>query len=184
MHAAQPNSIEYFARVCPTTKVMVTQDVTQVINMFYDKHISYTLNTKFLVPQTIHFLYLYYIITVQCHSNNDCPDDESCESGSCIKVCSRTRCGIEAHCVARGHTASCECDVGAHGNAFIGCRRAECVVDEDCVSWLACSRETCKDPCLGACAQGAICTVERHVPTCECPRGTQGNPKIDCQPGL
>ncbi|XP_028157244.1 uncharacterized protein LOC114350564 isoform X7 [Ostrinia furnacalis] len=122
--------------------------------------------------------------SVQCHSNNDCPDDESCESGSCIKVCTRIQCGTNAHCVARGHTASCECDSGARGNPWTGCQRSECVVDDDCASWLACRSGVCQDPCPGACAQGALCTVNRHAPVCECPRNTQGDPKISCQPVL
>lgn len=129
-------------------------------------------------------LILTLLFIVQCHSNNDCPDDESCESGSCIKVCSRVRCGTEAHCVARGHTASCECDNGARGNPWIGCRRAECTVDEECPSWLACRSGICQNPCPGACAPEAQCSVVRHIPVCECPRGTEGNPQINCHPGI
>ncbi|XP_037295454.1 uncharacterized protein LOC119189544 isoform X2 [Manduca sexta] len=120
--------------------------------------------------------------SVQCHSNNDCPDDQSCEGGSCINVCSRVRCGFEAHCVARGHTASCECNDGARGNPWTQCRRDECTSDDDCPTWLACRSGTCSDPCIGACAPSALCTVTRHLPTCECPRGTRGNAKIECKP--
>lgn len=130
------------------------------------------------------FLQFLIMITVQCHSNNDCPDDESCESGSCVKVCTRIHCGTSAHCVARGHTASCECDAGARGNPWTGCRRDECTVDDDCASWLACRGGVCQNPCPGACALDALCTVSRHSPVCECPRGTQGDPKIECKPGM
>lgn len=120
---------------------------------------------------------------MQCHSNNDCPDDESCDSGSCIKVCSRIRCGTGAKCIARGHTASCECNPGARGNPWVECRTEECIVDNDCPSWLACRGNVCKDPCRGSCAENAQCTVVRHVPVCECLRGTTGNPQVNCQPG-
>lgn len=120
---------------------------------------------------------------MQCRSNNDCPSDEMCEGASCIKVCSRIRCGVEAQCIARGHTASCECNSGAHGNPWTACLRSECSIDDDCATWLACRGGICKDPCPGACAQGASCTVIRHTPTCECPQGTQGNPKIECKQG-
>lgn len=126
---------------------------------------------------------LFTVVSVQCHSNNDCPDDESCEGGSCMKVCLRMRCGAEARCVARGHTASCECISGARGNPYTGCRRDECTVDDECSTWLACRGGNCVDPCPGSCAPGALCTVVRHVPACECPRGTQGNAKIECRQG-
>lgn len=127
--------------------------------------------------------YHYLIVTVQCHSNNDCPDDESCEGGSCSKVCSRVRCGAEAQCIARGHIATCECRAGARGNPWVACLRDECAADNDCATWLSCRTGVCRDPCPGACAQGALCSVLRHAPVCECPRGTQGNPKIECREG-
>lgn len=124
-----------------------------------------------------------FLFTVQCHSNNDCPDDESCEGGSCVKVCPRVRCGAEAHCVARGHTATCECDSGARGNPWSACVRAECTADDDCAAWLACRAGSCQSPCPGACAPTALCNVVRHAPVCECPRNTQGNPNIECRRG-
>lgn len=126
---------------------------------------------------------LFIFFLVQCHSNNDCPDDESCEGGACVKVCLRVRCGTEAHCFARGHTASCECDPGTRGDPWTGCRRDECTVDEDCPTWLACRGKKCLDPCPGACAPEALCNVVRHTPLCECPRATQGDPKIECKLG-
>lgn len=128
-------------------------------------------------------LFIAIMFLVQCHSNNDCPDDESCESNSCIKVCSRIRCGIEAHCYARGHSASCECDSGTRGDPWTICHKDECQNDEDCPLSLACRSKTCQNPCPGACASHALCSVIRHIPTCECPRGTEGNPRIDCKPG-
>lgn len=128
-------------------------------------------------------IHIFIFSIVQCHSNNDCRDDEGCEGGSCVKVCERLRCGLNAQCYTRGHMASCECITGTRGDPWTSCRRDECVVDEDCPNWLACRGKTCQDPCPGACAVGAMCNVVRHSPTCECPRGTRGNPKIECKQG-
>lgn len=100
-----------------------------------------------------------------------------------MKVCQHVRCGVDAHCYTRGHVASCECNSGTRGDPWSVCRKDECTVDEDCPAWLACRTRTCQDPCPGACALGALCNVVRHAPMCECPRGTVGNPTIECKPG-
>lgn len=123
------------------------------------------------------------IVSVQCHSDNNCPDDESCQGGSCVKVCLRVECGPESRCVARAHKHTCECVEGARKDPWSGCRRVECVTDSECPTRLACRSGSCQNPCPGACAPDALCSVVRHSPVCECPRGTEGNPKIKCQPG-
>lgn len=130
-----------------------------------------------------YFTQFLTLFVVQCHSNNDCPDDEGCEGGSCVKVCLRMRCGVEAHCIPRGHIASCECNTGTRGDPWTLCRKDECTIDNDCPNWSACRAKVCQDPCPGACAIGASCKVVNHAPTCECPRGTRGNPTIECKAG-
>lgn len=63
---------------------------------------------------------------------------------------------------------------------------AECRTDQECPFDRACIGEKCLSPCLQGsieCGKGAECHVYRHRATCECPRGTQGDPRISCISG-
>lgn len=58
--------------------------------------------------------------------------------------------------------------------------RPECVVNSDCPQNRACRNEKCVDPCPGACAPEAICTVITHSAICSCPPGHTGDPFYRC----
>ena len=62
-----------------------------------------------------------------------------------------------------------------------GCR-PECLVSSECSANLACIRNSCANPCVGACGVGANCEVVNHNPICSCPRGYTGDPFTQCRP--
>lgn len=63
----------------------------------------------------------------------------------------------------------------------MGCR-PECVLNSECPRNRACINRKCVDPCIGVCAQNAVCDVINHLPMCSCPHGMEGNALIQCRP--
>lgn len=64
---------------------------------------------------------------------------------------------------------------------FLSHSTAECTVDSDCPFDRSCVREKCIDPCTTTqCGRGANCLVNYHKAFCECPKGTQGDPRESC----
>ena len=51
----------------------------------------------------------------------------------------------------------------------------ECQSNQICTS-----NKVCGDPCPFTCGPGSICTVNRHVANCFCPKNTIGDPKKGC----
>lgn len=95
-----------------------------------------------------------------------------------VNPCIPSPCGPYAHCQVRGSTPSCSClpsYIGIPPNC-----RPECITNSECPSNRACVNQKCKDPCPGACAVNAECTVISHTPTCNCPSGYTGNPFAFC----
>lgn len=63
---------------------------------------------------------------------------------------------------------------------------AECTSDHDCPYHKSCINERCLDPCTHgsvSCGRDAECKVQFHRASCECPQGTQGDPRISCISG-
>lgn len=60
--------------------------------------------------------------------------------------------------------------------------RVECKSDSDCPSERSCINAICRDPC--ACGTNAVCNVIDHKPICSCITGYDGNPDIECVPGI
>ena len=59
--------------------------------------------------------------------------------------------------------------------------KAECTINPDCPSHLACIDASCSDPCQRKrCGDRAICEVNDHIAKCFCPPGLQGNPLVNC----
>lgn len=98
--------------------------------------------------------------------------------------CEPSPCGPHAECRERNGAGACYCHDGFEGNPYDaqrGCRR-ECENNDDCTAVQACSRFKCVDPCNNICGDYAICTVDKHVPTCDCPPGYTGDPFFSCKP--
>lgn len=91
--------------------------------------------------------------------------------------CVPSPCGPNAEC----SNGICNCIAEFQGNPYIGCR-PECVLNADCPRDRACMRNKCLDPCPGACAFNALCTVIGHVPMCNCPGNMTGNAFSQCTP--
>lgn len=89
--------------------------------------------------------------------------------------CDSLPCGPNADC----SNGVCTCLPEFKGNPYIGCR-PECVLNSDCPRDRACLQRKCLDPCPGACASNALCTVINHVPMCRCPTGMEGNAFVRC----
>lgn len=64
------------------------------------------------------------------------------------------------------------------GDPYVRCERPDCVVDEECPSWLACIDQECEDPCN--CGPNADCRVVNHRPQCLCRPGYEGNGFVEC----
>lgn len=93
--------------------------------------------------------------------------------------CNPTPCGPNAECVERAGAGACLCVKGYFGNPYEGCH-PECLVNSDCSSNKACTRNKCIDPCPGTCAANANCVVVNHSPMCTCREGYTGDPFRQC----
>ncbi|KAI1292053.1 Latent-transforming growth factor beta-binding protein 4 [Halotydeus destructor] len=136
-----------------------------------------------------------------CSDDSACPDYQACrrkENGlrNCTAVCDNVRCGLNAHCVGRGHQAACECLPGFIGDAVHGCQKppqhlcdsnTECSGEKHCILSEDGIRD-CVDCCYGQqCPDGAFCVARDHQAQCDCLTGytrmtndTQGR----CAPNL
>jgi hypothetical protein len=94
--------------------------------------------------------------------------------------CQPSPCGKGARCSAQGRRASCECPAGFKGDPYVFCKKGDCEYDDECASSLACFDFHCRDPCVGACGQSAVCEVRDHRPICSCPQGYTGDPLSAC----
>lgn len=128
---------------------------------------------------------------VECHIDTDCPLDRTCIENHCVNPCSSIAnppCAHNAICLARNHGASCVCpDHLPEGDPLSYCEElAECKIDADCPSKLACIKETCVNPCekLSPCNRNAECSVVDTVPVrtmiCTCPDGWVPNDDGEC----
>lgn len=94
--------------------------------------------------------------------------------------CQPSPCGSNAECRSVGDSPSCTClqdMVGSPPNC-----RPECVSNSECSSNLACIRQKCQNPCIGACGANAECRVVSHTPMCICSIGFTGDPFTQCTP--
>ena len=97
-----------------------------------------------------------------------------------VNPCQPNPCGPNAECRPVGDSPSCTCldnMVGSPPNC-----RPECISNSECASNLACIRQKCQDPCIGACGANAECRVVSHTPMCICSIGFTGDPFTQCLP--
>lgn len=96
------------------------------------------------------------------------------ESNPCIP----SPCGPNALCQITNKLPTCTCL-----NNYIGSPpncHAECTVNSDCASSLACMNQRCRDPCPGSCGLQAVCQVYQHSAVCSCKEGYTGDPFRNC----
>lgn len=95
--------------------------------------------------------------------------------------CLLSPCGKNAICTAVDGIAKCTCIPPFVGNPYIDGCEAECIVNRDCESHLACFNQHCRDPCPGVCGANAHCEVINHLPMCSCLPGYTGDPFRACK---
>ena len=94
--------------------------------------------------------------------------------------CSPSPCGPNSKCRDANGLAVCSCFPNFIGNPP-NCR-AECVVNSQCSSDLACVNQKCTSPCPDPCGIGTQCKVINHSPICVCNPGYTGDPFMRCFP--
>lgn len=138
-----------------------------------------------------------YCERIECHSNNDCPNNRACLQGHCIDPCSPVAnppCAQNAICHVHNHQASCACPENLpEGNPISYCLpplivvgKTECELDLDCPSKLACIKHSCVNPCveLSPCHSSAHCSIVDTIPVrtmiCTCPEGWVPDQNGEC----
>ena len=99
-------------------------------------------------------------------------------------MCSVTKCGAGAVCLAKSHIGQCQCPSGllAGDPTTEGCSSVGCLVNEDCPGDKACNRMDfkCMDVCYDACGQNAVCIPDnKHNYDCKCAAGYEPNPSAE-----
>uniref|UniRef100_A0A6E8W1C0 Dumpy n=1 Tax=Anopheles coluzzii TaxID=1518534 RepID=A0A6E8W1C0_ANOCL len=127
----------------------------------------------------------------ECTSNDECPYHQSCQNEQCRDPCN---CAPNAQCRVDNHQANCRCPPGYTGDPLFSCEKipvrdpAQCTMDADCPSKLACFEGVCKNPCTETkpCAEHAVCTVQDTLPLrtmyCVCEEGYAGDAERQCLP--
>lgn len=95
-----------------------------------------------------------------------------------VNPCDPSPCGPNSQCRVIGTQPACSCLPNYIGRAP-NCR-PECTLNAECPSNLACVNEKCRDPCPGACATFAKCTVVNHNAVCSCLPGYIGDASSSC----
>ncbi|CAH1100710.1 unnamed protein product [Psylliodes chrysocephalus] len=135
---------------------------------------------------------------VECHVDNDCPNNRACLQQRCVDPCSSIAnppCAQNAVCYVQNHVAGCLCPPHLpDGNPLSYCSprriegKSECDFDIDCPSKLACIKNECVNPCvsLSPCHPSAQCSVSDTTPVrtmiCTCPEGWVPNENGECHP--
>ncbi|KAK4014726.1 neurogenic locus notch homolog protein 1 [Daphnia magna] len=96
--------------------------------------------------------------------------------------CANFNCGSNANCLLRSFRAVCACRAGYEGDPYTGCRRSECVENNECPTDKVCHNNRCINPCSTSCGVDSECTVRNHVTVCQCPKGFTGDPFVSCNP--
>jgi len=95
-----------------------------------------------------------------------------------VNPCVPSPCGPFSECKEINSHAACSClpnYIGQPPNC-----RPECTIDPDCPTDKACVRESCVDPCIGACGFNSECRTVSHQPRCFCVQGYTGDPFVGC----
>lgn len=143
-------------------------------------------------------------IAVECHTNEDCPNQAICstENGvpKCRDVCASMQCGPNADCSGSDHTAFCSCREGFEGDAsnlLSGCqpKPISCGSSRDCPENSYCYNEICRPVCTltTECSGEEICQNGQCLNPCDQPQACGMNAKCSirsrvkqcsCPPGF
>ena len=85
-------------------------------------HSSFLRMSMSLNSQPLHVL---VEAKLECYSDNDCAYSEVCHQGTCVDACLVTKCGANARCESRHHSAQCICLPGYTGNPQHACNPCE-----------------------------------------------------------
>lgn len=65
----------------------------------------------------------FFMRTVKCTNNDDCPLTEACIGDMCQRPCDvNNPCAFNAICVNTNHGSDCSCTDGYQGNGYVGCQ--------------------------------------------------------------
>lgn len=128
----------------------------------------------------------------QCATDADCSAPLACVNSQCTDLCLGNPCDDGLICntvdVLPLRAVACVCPDGGRVAPNTGCRappEAECSVNSDCSNSQTCYRGNCVDSCkVDPCGQNALCESVEHTTRCTCPPGYNGNPRIECNPGI
>ena len=98
--------------------------------------------------------------------------------------CFPNPCGYNAKCnvhPTREHASTCVCLKGYFGDPFSLCQKPECTLNKNCPANRVCRNQFCVNPCPGLCGTNAVCSISKHLPTCDCLQGYTGNPSVSCK---
>ncbi len=140
----------------------------------------------------------------ECRTDPECLLHEACLQQTCQDPCKTLRCGRNAECKVKSHTAYCVCKLGYEGDPRTVCEErkykrdnqigiqfsrkiiffiAGCKSDSECRDDQACIDRECQNPCLfRECGRNAICQPRNHKANCICPPFHDGDPYHHCEP--
>ena len=83
--------------------------------------------SHFCTSMTWYWWLLHVLVEakLECYSDNDCAYSEVCHQGTCVDACLVTKCGANARCESRQHSAQCICLPGYTGNPQHACSLCE-----------------------------------------------------------
>ena len=132
---------------------------------------------------------IFFLISVECQVDRDCPFSKACVSHECIDPCLNKICGRNAECRVESHQAFCFCPNGLQGNPENFCIEVGCRTDSDCSFNEKCDRgqsssqtRECQRLCLrNPCAVGASCSAQNHREICACNPPLTGDGYTECR---
>ncbi|KAJ8936988.1 hypothetical protein NQ314_012070 [Rhamnusium bicolor] len=87
---------------------------------------------------------------IGCRSDSSCSAEKSCVNNKCIDLCSfPTACGTNANCTVINHQKQCGCPIPLIGNPLETCKYPlkACYADKECIKGQACYGGICQGMC-------------------------------------
>lgn len=137
-------------------------------------------------------------ITIQsskpsCLHDSECPSQLACINQRCSNPCALAQvCSSQQTCTVLDilplRTMICKCPKDTFTDNAGNCvalRQHEiyagCQNNNDCANNELCQRGSCLDACqLERCGLNAQCLSRDHYSQCSCPKGFEGNPRVEC----
>lgn len=129
----------------------------------------------------------------QCIQDADCPSKLACINERCADPCATPHvCTPQQTCTVLDtlpkRAMACKCPGDTVTDISRNCVPitvpkviSGCQHNSECANTEVCSNGNCLDACrLERCGVNAQCTARDHYAQCNCPKGFQGNPRIEC----